>query len=396
MLQEEPMGMKILVVDDEPDLEVLVRQKFRRHIRNKEFEFIFARHGAEALEYLRADRDIELVLTDINMPVMDGLTLLAQLGDLNPILKAVIISAYGDMQNIRTAMNLGAFDFLTKPINLDDLTLTIDKTVRQLRLLKQALREHDQLLAIKHELQVATHIQQATLPRRFPPFPERHEFDLYAEMIPAREVGGDFYDFFLLDEARLGLVIGDVSGKGVPAALFMATSRTLVKSTALVTDHAGTCLQQVNRLLAADNDSLLFVSLFYGILHLHTGALEYCNAGHHAPYVLTADGTVTALPLTRGLVLGLDEQFVYTANTVCIAPGSTLLLYTDGIPEAFNLQGAVFSEERLEAHLRQSVGQTPQELLQGIVRAVRQFAAGVPQSDDLTMLAVTYVGASTR
>ena len=111
------MGVKILVVDDEPDLELLVRQKFRRHIRDKEFEFIFARHGGEALEHLQADPDIELVLTDINMPVMDGLTLLAQLGDLNPYLKAVIISAYGDMENIRTAMNLGAFDFLTKPID---------------------------------------------------------------------------------------------------------------------------------------------------------------------------------------------------------------------------------------------------------------------------------------
>ncbi|MGE3541206.1 MAG: PP2C family protein-serine/threonine phosphatase [Candidatus Tectimicrobiota bacterium] len=388
--------MKILVVDDEPDLEALVRQKFRRHIRSKEFEFIFARHGAEALDYLRADRDIELVLTDINMPVMDGLTLLTHLGDLNPILQAVIISAYGDMQNIRTAMNLGAFDFLTKPINLDDLTLTIDKTVRQLHLQKQALHEHDQLLAIKHELQIATHIQQATLPRRFPPFPERHEFDLYAEMIPAREVGGDFYDFFLLDETRLGLVIGDVSGKGVPAALLMATSRMLVKSIALSQAHAAACLQQVNRLLAADNDSMLFISLVYGILHLQSGALEYCNAGHHAPYVLGADGTLTALPTTRGLVLGLDEQFVYTANTISVAPGSTLLLYTDGIPEAFNRQGAIFSVERLEAHLRQAAGQAPQELLQGIVQAVREFAAGAPQSDDLTLLAVTYGGASAR
>jgi phosphoserine phosphatase RsbU/P len=389
------MGTKILVVDDEPDLELLVRQKFRRQIRDKEFEFVFARHGAEALELLQADPALELVLTDINMPVMDGLTLLAQLGDLKPHLKAVIVSAYGDMQNIRTAMNLGAFDFLTKPINLDDLSRTIDRTVQQLRQLKQALRDRDQLLALQQELQIATHIQQSILPRRFPPFAERQEFDLYAEMIPAREVGGDFYDFFLLGDRRLGVVIGDVSGKGVPAALFMAASRTLVKSVAVTGVRAGDCLQHVNQLLAADNDAMLFVSLFYGILHLDTGQLEYCNAGHNPPYMLLQDGTVEMLVGTRRLVLGLDEEAPYGTDSVALSPGDGLLLYTDGITEAFNSQGEVFSEARLEACVQQAQGASPQDIIERVVRNVRAFAVGVPQSDDLTMLAVKYLSYAT-
>ena len=390
------MGVKILVVDDEPDLELLVRQKFRRHIRDKEFEFIFARHGGEALEHLQADPDIELVLTDINMPVMDGLTLLAQLGDLNPYLKAVIISAYGDMENIRTAMNLGAFDFLTKPINLDDLSRTIDKTVQQLRLIKQALQDHDQLLALQHELQIATHIQQSILPRRFPPFAERQEFDLYAEMIPAREVGGDFYDFFLLDDKRLGMVIGDVSGKGVPAALFMAASRTLVKSVAMSGVPAGDCLQRVNQLLASENDAMLFVSLFYGILHVHTGELAYCNAGHNPPYLLLHSGAVQALSAPRRLVLGIDADTPYSTESIFLRPGDGLLLYTDGITEAFNGAGEVFAEARLEACLQQAHGVAPHEIIRRVVRAVRAFAAGTPQSDDLAMLAVRYLASGRQ
>src|ERR1051325_6158617 len=215
------MPVKILVVDDEPDLELLIRQKFRRQIRNDEFRFVFAQNGVEALQKLEENADIEIVLTDINMPEMDGLSLLVRLNELNLLLKAVIVSAYGDMENIRTAMNRGAADFLTKPIDFQDLEITVNKTLKQLQVLKEAVQTHDQLLAIRHELEIARNIQQAILPRTFPAFPERKDFDLFAAMLPAREVGGDFYDFFLIDNDRLGFVIGDVSGKGVRGAIFL-------------------------------------------------------------------------------------------------------------------------------------------------------------------------------
>src|SRR5829696_5800062 len=241
MSTETRSRSKILVVDDEPDLELMVRTKFRKEIKQNEIEFVFAHNGQEALDRLVEDASIDLVMSDINMPVMDGLTLLSRLAGTNRILKAVIVSAYGDMQNIRTAMNRGSYDFLMKPIDFEDFQVTVAKTRRALDEIKQGARAKDQLSAIQGELRVATRIQQSILPRTFPPFPERKDFSIFAEMMAAREVGGDFYDFFLIDENRLGFVVGDVSGKGVPASILMAVSRTLLRATAMTADSAGDC-----------------------------------------------------------------------------------------------------------------------------------------------------------
>jgi len=192
---------KILVVDDEPDLEALIVQKFRGKIKAKEYEFLFARDGSEALTVINNNDSINLVLTDINMPVMDGLTLLSKINELNnKLLRSVIVSAYGDMENIRTAMNRGAYDFITKPINLNDLEITIEKSLKEIEHYKQALISRDKLIALQQELDIATVIQTSILPKTFPAFPDRKEFDIYAKMIPAKEVGGDLYDFFLIDK----------------------------------------------------------------------------------------------------------------------------------------------------------------------------------------------------
>ena len=201
---------KILVVDDEPDLQELIKQKFRNKIKANEYEFHFAENGAEALEKISNDGTIDLILTDINMPVMDGLTLLSKINELNnKLLKSVIVSAYGDMENIRTAMNRGAYDFITKPIDLKDLEITIEKSLKEIELYKQALASHNKLVALQQELDIANVIQTSILPKTFPPFPDRKEFDIYAKMIPAKEVGGDLYDFFLIDKYRVGVVIGE-------------------------------------------------------------------------------------------------------------------------------------------------------------------------------------------
>ncbi|HRI48041.1 MAG TPA: response regulator, partial [Ignavibacteriaceae bacterium] len=173
------MKLKLMVVDDEPDLETLIRQRFRRQIRDESFEFVFAHNGLEALARLIEHPDIGIILTDINMPEMDGLTLLSKIAELNnPALKTVVVSAYGDMENIRTAMNRGAFDFITKPIDFGDLEITINKTLQQLTILKQSLEEHDQLIALKQDLNTAKIIQQAILPKVFPPYPDRKDFDV--------------------------------------------------------------------------------------------------------------------------------------------------------------------------------------------------------------------------
>src|SRR5215467_854669 len=180
------MGFRILIVDDEPDVELLIRQRFRRKIREGEFEFEFARNGEEALAKLNEDHAIDIVMSDINMPVMDGLTLLSRLSSLDRVLRIVMVSAYGDMQNIRVAMNRGAYDFLTKPIDFDDFETTVQKTIQDIKGAREGQQARLQLNALENELNVASRIQQSMLPRKFPPFADRHEFDIYAEMNAAR------------------------------------------------------------------------------------------------------------------------------------------------------------------------------------------------------------------
>jgi sigma-B regulation protein RsbU (phosphoserine phosphatase) len=392
------MTVKILVVDDEPDLESLVRQRFRKQVRDKVYAFAFAQNGAEAIKQIENDPETELVLTDINMPVMDGLTLLIKLLELNPIIQPVVVSAYSDMKNIRTAMNRGAFDFLTKPIDFEDFEITINNALNQLRRLKEADQNRDQLASVQRELTVARSIQQSMLPHGFLPFAGSAALDVAATMLPARNVGGDFYDYFQLDADRFGFVIGDVSGKGVPAALFMAMSRTVLKAVALRGQPPGECLREVNAFLCRENHAELFVTVFYGILNFRTGELQHSNGGHNAPYVLPAGGEPTALDTemcaaeTSGTVLGMLEDAEYPTCRTQLRPGDALFLYTDGVTEATDPEGNLFWVERLEASLQESKAHSADDVIQGVLTAVQQFAAGAAQSDDITSVAVRYLG----
>ncbi|MCK9219948.1 MAG: SpoIIE family protein phosphatase [Bacteroidales bacterium] len=385
-------NVKIMVVDDEVDLESLVRQKFRRQIREGMYDFIFAYNGLEALAKLIENPNIGVILSDINMPEMDGLTLLSKLKELkNPGLKTVIVSAYGDMENIRTAMNRGAFDFVTKPINFDDLEITINKTLEEITQIRKSAEEHDQLISIQQDLTTAREIQQAILPKNFPPFPSRIEFDLYASMVAAKEVGGDFYDFFMIDKDRLGFVIGDVSGKGVPAAIFMAVSRTLIRATGLKGIPTDECMNYVNNLLCNESVSCMFVTVFYGILNMTNGELEYVNAGHNPPFVLSS-GNIKFLEMTGGTILGCIEGLKYQSKKCTFQPGDRLFLYTDGVTEAFNKEGKAYGEYRLKDILRNNLDKSTEEMVKLVSQDVNEFSTGVPQSDDITMLAIHYHG----
>jgi len=385
-------NVKIMVVDDEVDLEPLIRQKFRRQIRDGVYDFVFAHHGLEALTKLIEQPEIGLILSDINMPEMDGLTLLTRLKELkNPVLKTVIVSAYGDMENIRTAMNRGAFDFLTKPISFDDLEITINKTLDEITMMRLNLQEHDELISIQQDLQTAREIQQAILPKTFPPFPERTEFSIFASMIAAKEVGGDFFDFFLIDNERLGFVIGDVSGKGVTAAIFMAVSRTLIRATGLKGISTEECMNYVNRLLCNESISCMFVTVFYGILNTTTGEVEYVNAGHNPPYILSGN-QVRKVQMTAGTVLGCMEDFIYHSKKVQLIPGDLLFLFTDGVTEAFNIHEQLYGEERLENYLQTHVAHPIEEVVKESILDVTKFSSGMPQSDDITLLAIQFNG----
>ena len=374
---------KILVVDDEPDLERLVRQRMRRHIRSGRYGFEFAGNGIEALEKLTEIRDIDIVLSDINMPKMDGLTLLQQIPEVNADIRSVIVSAYGDMENIRTAMNRGAFDFVTKPIDFADLQVTIDRTLKHLDEWRAALASRDKLVALQNELDVATKIQQSILPDQFP---HVDGCEVYGCMEAARNVGGDFFDVIRLEGGSLGLAVADVSDKGVPAALFMMSSRTLLKGAAVGIGHPGAVLSEVNDLLNETNDAAMFVTVFYGVYDPASKVLTFSNGGHNPPLVVHADGSSEELELTGGIALGAVPQFEYGQASVQLRPGDMVVFFTDGVTEAINPRNDEFGLEAVQALFEDGETRSAQEAAEMILKAVREFAGEAPQFDDLTCM----------
>ena len=377
---------KILVVDDEPDLQPLILQRMRRMIRTGKYEFVFAHNGVEALEQLDAQPDIDLVVSDINMPRMDGLTLLEQIPSVNPNVRSIIISAYGDMHNIRTAMNRGAFDFVTKPLDFKDLRHTIARTLRNLVEWREALASRDQLVMLKNELDVASKIQQSILPTEFP---SHKTYQIHANMEPARNVGGDFYDILMLERDHVGLAIADVSDKGVPASLFMMSSRTLLKGTAIGLPEPGMVLSDVNDLLYEENETAMFVTVFYAVYSPMTGKLTFANGGHNPPLIIHADGTSEFIPLIGGIALGIADGMPFPQGTATLQPGETLLMYTDGVTEAMNADDEEFGVDRLQEIFRTDPPESARATNEAVFAAVHAFAGDTPQSDDITCLALS-------
>ncbi|HSI40304.1 MAG TPA: SpoIIE family protein phosphatase [Xanthobacteraceae bacterium] len=259
--------------------------------------------------------------------------------------------------------------------------------------LRDALVNKTKLIGIQQELEIARQVQRAILPKGVP---DDARIGVHGHMTPAQEVGGDFYDYFMIDPDTLGFVIADVSGKGVPAALFMAITRTLLKTTALFERSPSGCVRRLNDLLAAENEQMLFVTLVYGILDLPSGRVTYVNAGHNPPYrVGTGEGDrVTPLPAYGGMAIAVVEGFNYTEQTFTLTPGETLFLYTDGITESFDIDDQPFGNERLVALLEAGAGADARGLTENVLDGVHAFERGAPQADDITCLALRYHGAA--
>ena len=238
------------------------------------------------------------------------------------------------------------------------------------------------------ELNVAAQIQADMLPCIFPPFPARLDFDIYAHMSPAKEVGGDFYDFFLLDDDYLALVMADVSGKGVPAALFMVISKTLIKDHAQITRSPKIILETVNNILMENNAEDMFVTVWLGIMEISTGKITAANAGHEYPVVKGADGEFTLIKDKHGVVVGAMEDIRYRQYEMQLEPGGCLFLYTDGIPEATNAREEMFGTDRMLEALNLEPDANPERLLSNVLNSVNNFVGSAPQFDDMTMLAL--------
>ena len=389
------MAVKILSVDDEADLELLLTQYFRRKIRKGEYEFHFAHNGLEALQTMLQHPDIEIILSDINMPEMDGLTLLARINEMrNPAIRVIMVSAYGDMDNIRQAMNNGAFDFATKPIDLEDLERTIEKAVEQLEFVHSAQKDSKELKDIHSDLSVAREIQQAILPHNFDLTGYKLQSDcasaylLAASMEAAKDVGGDFYDFFAIDPTHMGFVMADVSGKGVPAAIFMAVSRTLIKATGMRGITSSECMSAVNDMLADESVNSMFVTVFYGIIDLETGDIDYTNAGHNPPYIVRQNGQIEEIPTAGNMVLGAFEGLEFRSGHTTLAKGDTIYLFTDGVTEAENIAREQYGEERLTSLLSRISKSAPKEIIRSVTDGIHEFVGNAPQSDDITQLSI--------
>jgi sigma-B regulation protein RsbU (phosphoserine phosphatase) len=267
-----------------------------------------------------------------------------------------------------------------------DLTEEIDEHMERIR---NITAETERISA---ELSLATKIQAAMLPHIFPPFPDHEEFEIYASMDPAREVGGDFYDFFLPDDDHLCMVMADVSGKGVPAALLMMASKIILQSCAMLGNGAAEILTRTNEAVCSNNPEEMFITAWVGILELSTGRLTAANAGHEYPVIKEPDRQFEMIRDKHGFVLGAMENMVYEEYEMMLEPGTKLFLYTDGVTEASDSGNNMFGTDRMLQALNKDNEAAPEQLLRNVRGAVDEFIGGTEQFDDLTMLCITYNG----
>ena len=286
--------------------------------------------------------------------------------------------------------------FVTHPLWLPSAAVIL-LLAAMLERFRRTIKERQALALEKErisaELSLATRIQASALPKTFPPFPDRHEFDIYASMTPAKEVGGDFYDFFMIDEDHLGLVIGDVSGKGVPASLFMMVAMALIRHVCMRESSPAKVLQSVNTEICARNPEEMFVTVWLGILEISTGKLVAANAGHEFPALRKADGHFELFKDRHGFVVGGMAGVRYREYELQMEPGDKIFVYTDGVAEATNSSEELFGTDRMLEALRRAEDAPPAGILESVSKGVQDFVGTAPQFDDLTMLCLHYKAA---
>ncbi len=377
----------VLAVDDTPqNLDVV------KGILTPEYRIKVATNGPAALRIVEKQLP-DIILLDIMMPGMSGLEVCREL-KANPRsadIPVIFLTAKDQTEDETEGFELGAADYILKPVNPPILQARV-KTHLALKQSMDALQETSAALArakqrMELELNVGRDIQTSMLPSAVP---DRKEVTLCASMDAAREVGGDFYDYYMLSENELCFCVADVSGKGVPAALFMAMSKILIKSCSRDDPEPGNVITRVNAELSEDNQECMFVTVFFGVLNLLTGELRYTNGGHNPPLVRRASGEVAAVGDSHGPVVGIMPGEDYGQSTLHMAPGDVLLVFTDGVTEAMDTGDQLYGDERLFDVLQSAAESSAQALVNAVSDSVAAFAAGAEQADDITMLAVQY------
>jgi sigma-B regulation protein RsbU (phosphoserine phosphatase) len=402
---EELSNCTVLVVDDtEANIDILVAAL------DSEYEVSVAMDGESALETVNTDPP-DLILLDIMMPGMDGYEVCRRLKSVPKTSKIpiVFITSMSEIQNKTKGFELGAVDYITKPFEVMEvkarvkthlsLTLARRELANQNIILEEKVRIRTEELRqsivarerIESELRIAHDIQMNIMPADFPPFPDKPEIDIHAILKPAREVGGDFYDYFFIDSNRLCLIVGDVSGKGVPAALFMSMVITYIRSIAKVFDKPDLILKYVNIEVSRGNNSCTFVTVFLAILNIKTGELSYTNAGHNPPLKISRKDGVMPLNEAHCPAIGIDDDFSFCSKTIMLESFDMICIYTDGVTEAFDEKRNMFSEERLIEEVSEHRKYTASKLADELFQKVQSFSKKMPQFDDITILNVRYL-----
>jgi sigma-B regulation protein RsbU (phosphoserine phosphatase) len=377
---------RILVVDDNDDN----RYTLKLYLDLEGYQDIeIAQDGEEAIALLEVER-FDLVLLDVMMPRLDGYGVLEWLKRKERLhtVPVIMISALNELDSVVRCIELGAVDYLTKPFNPVLLRARLGASLEKKRL-RDEVTAH--LARLEAELEQARRLQMSMVPQSFPVPGARFPFDIHASMEPAREVGGDLYDVFAAADGRLWFFIGDVAGKGMPAALFMARTKSIIRIVTELMPAAGPAdvVARVNRELCLNNDRMMFVTLFLGMLDPASGALSYCNAGHNPPYRLT--GTIAvAIEDAAGIVLGIEPTAAYVDGALTLKADDKLFLYTDGVTEAFNGADEPFGEARLETVLSGRHGSCA-GMIEAVTAAIAAFIGDAPRSDDIAMLALRRV-----
>lgn len=376
----------ILVLDDEADTQDLFLQKFRHQVAEGIYKFSFVTCQEDALLLLENEQ-FDIFVSDISVAGMDGIGLINNLKKTYPLMLSVVVSAYGDINTLRAVMRGGAHDFVIKPIDFSDLMATIENTANIVVEMKKVVANSKKLTAISDELDVSAKLQKSILPGNTI---KRDNIEVWADSISAAEVGGDFYDYFWLDDHRLGIVMADVSGKNVSAAMFALIAKTLIKSFSKIYESPAECFKNVNMTLCGENVTTMFVTAMYGIIDMEKNEILYTNAGHLPIAVVAPEKQPIFLECDPGMALGIFDETEFSDNVYKFSSGDMIIMYTDGVTEAANPEGKEYDFDRFAAVLAQNTKATPHDITEKIVADIRQFADGAPQSDDITTLCLKY------
>jgi sigma-B regulation protein RsbU (phosphoserine phosphatase) len=380
----------VLAVDDTPEnLDVV------KGILGNDYIIKAAVNGKIALK-IAETQSPDLILLDIMMPDMDGYEVCKRLKG-NPAtaeIPVIFLTAKDQDADEAKGFDLGAADYIQKPVNALILKSRA-KTHIQLKKNLDALHDayeviNTQRQRMQDELNVGRDIQMSMLQRDYPLFPDHDEFSVHAQLEPAREVSGDFYDLFFVNPQELCLVVADVSGKGVPAALFMAVSKTLFNARAMDDRSPASIMTRVNNELSQNNPSCMFVTVFLAILNIETGELRYSNAGHNPPLLKRADGQVSVVREVHGPIAGAIEEIAYGEGRMMLGQGDVLLAFTDGVTEAMNMADELYSDARLEKWFAVTRAASAAEWVKELVASVDDFVGGAEPSDDITIMALSY------